>query len=52
MIKKYGQAHVDNLLLMKNQGQRWTDWELDMLIKEYKEKVKNLTKERQSANMV
>ena len=45
MIKKYGQAHVDKLLALKNQGQKWTDWELDVLIKEYKQKVKDLTQQ-------
>lgn len=43
MIKKYGQEHVDMLLAIKNQSQKWTDFELDILIKEYKQKVKDLT---------
>ena len=43
MIKKYGQEHVDMLLALKHQSQKWTDFELDLLIKEYKQKVKALT---------
>ena len=46
MIKKYGQPHVEMLMALKNGGQKWTDWELDVLIKEYKQKVKDLTSSR------
>ena len=42
MIKKYGQKHVDYLLALKNETVKWTDFELELLIKEYKEKVKLL----------
>lgn len=42
MIKKYGQAHVDKLLALKNQPQHWLDYELEILIKEYRQKTKDL----------
>jgi hypothetical protein len=52
MIKKYGQEHVDMLLALKNQTQKWTDWELDILIKEYRQKVKDLTQQRSSGTII
>lgn len=43
MIKKYGQSHVEYLNALKNQLCKYTDTELDLLIKDYREKVKRLT---------
>lgn len=40
MLKKYGDAHVDLLESMKT-SYKWTDFELEILIKEYRDKVKN-----------
>ena len=42
MINKYGQKHVDYLLALKNQTAKWTDFELDILVKEYRVKYKAL----------
>lgn len=41
MLEKYGKEHVNMLLAMKT-SYKWTDFELEVLAKEYKEKVKNL----------
>lgn len=46
MIKKYGQAHVEMLMALKNQVSKWSDWELKELEKEYKQKIKDLTLQR------
>ena len=46
MIKKYGQKHVDYLLALKNEPALWSDFELELLIKEYKTKVKALEKNK------
>lgn len=43
MDKKYGSEHVDMLMALKNQHQKWTDFELDLLIKDYRQKAKALT---------
>lgn len=40
MIKKYGDAHVDLLEALKHQGQKWTDFEIDILVKEYRKRIK------------
>lgn len=40
MINKFGQPHVEYLNSLKNQTCRYTDFELEILIKEYKEKIK------------
>lgn len=44
MDKKYGSNHVDLLMTLKNQSAKYTDFDLDILITEYKQKVKALTK--------
>lgn len=41
MFKKYGEDVINILLAMKT-SYRWTDGELDILIKDYKQKVKEL----------
>lgn len=46
MIKKYGEAHVEMLMALKNQTTKWTDFELKLLEKEYKQKIKDLTQSR------
>ena len=46
MIKKYGQKHVDYLLALKNEPALWSNFELELLIKEYKTKVKALEKNK------
>ena len=43
MQKKYGDEHVDRLFAIKNMTQKWTDYELEFMIKDYKAQVKNLT---------
>lgn len=43
MTRKYGEDTVDLLLSMKT-SYRWTDGELDILTKEYRQKVKELMK--------
>ena len=40
MIKRYGQPHVEYLNSLKNQSCKYSDFELECLIKEYKEKLK------------
>lgn len=52
MDKKYGPAHVDSLMALKNAGQKWSDFEVELLIKEYKQKTKDLLEERKSANIM
>lgn len=52
MIKKYGQEHVEMLMALKHQTQKWTDFELKLLEQEYKQKIKDLTNSRKSATMV
>jgi len=42
MIDKYGKKHVEYLLMLKNETTKWTDFELDFLIKEYRIKYKKL----------
>lgn len=44
MDKKYGAEHVDMLMAMKREPQKWTDFELDLLIKDYRQRVKDLKK--------
>lgn len=43
MQKKYGDEVIDLLQALKNQPHKWTDFELEILIKEYQQKLKNLT---------
>ena len=45
MISKYGQPHVEYLNSLKNAGCKYTDFELELLIKEYKAKFKGLNKQ-------
>lgn len=40
IIKKYGQKQYDLLLYHKSQTKKWSRFELEYLIKEYQEKVK------------
>jgi hypothetical protein len=40
MIDKYGKEHVEYLQAIKNAGYKYTDFELEVLIKEYKQKLK------------
>lgn len=40
LIKKYGQVEYDKLLIRKSQTKKWSRFELEYLIKEYQEKVK------------
>jgi hypothetical protein len=42
MLKKYGEKHIEYLNALKNEGYHWTDFELELLIKEYKLKIKKL----------
>ena len=44
MINKYGLSHVEYLNAIKNSGYKYTDFEVELLIKEYKEKLKCLKK--------
>jgi hypothetical protein len=41
MIDKYGKKHVEYLQAIKNAGYKYSDFELEVLIKEYKQKLKN-----------
>lgn len=43
MQRKYGDEVIDLLQAMKNQSQKWSDFELELLIKEYKQKLSDLT---------
>ena len=47
MIRKYGDDVVDILLSMKR-SHSWTDFELDILIKDYKQKIQDLDNERRN----
>lgn len=42
MINKYGKSHVEYLNSLKNAGCKYTEWELQVLIDEYKEKLKDV----------
>jgi hypothetical protein len=42
MLNKYGKGHVEYLQALKNSGHKYTDFELTLLIAEYKEKIKTL----------
>lgn len=42
MIEKFGKEHVEYLQAIKNAGYKYTDFEIELLLKEYKEKLKNL----------
>lgn len=43
MMKKYGQSTLAILLAMKRQTQKWTDFDIDILIKEYRQKIKDMS---------
>jgi len=43
MIDKYGKEHVEYLQALKNGGYKYSDFELNLLIAEYKQKVKDLS---------
>jgi hypothetical protein len=42
MQRTYGDAHVDFLLAIKQQTMKYTDFDLEIMIKDYKERVKKL----------
>ena len=42
MIEKYGKAHVEYLLALKNTTVRWSDSELELMIKDYRKKLKEI----------
>lgn len=48
MARKYGDKHIERLLIQKS-TRKYTDFELELLIEEYKTKLKSLTLERSSA---
>jgi hypothetical protein len=41
MIDKYGKEHVEYLQAIKNAGYKYSDFELQVLISEYKQKLKD-----------
>ena len=43
MIDKYGKEHVEYLNSIKHAGYKYTEFELQVLIDEYKEKLKNIS---------
>ena len=43
MIEKYGKEHVEYLQAIKNAGYKYSDFELQTLIDEYKRKLKDLS---------
>lgn len=43
MINKYGQPHVEYLESLKNAGCKYSEFELQVLIDEYKIKLKNIS---------
>lgn len=44
LIEKYGAGVIDELLLKKQIGRKWSQFEIDELVKYYKAKIKQLTK--------
>ena len=44
LIEKYGAGVIDSLLLKKQLGRKWSQFEIDELVKYYKTKIKELTK--------
>ena len=46
LIKKYGQEIHDQLIIQKYTTKKWSRFELELLIKEYSERVKVLLKEK------
>lgn len=42
MDRTYGAAHVDYLMSIKRQTQQWSDFDLDMMIADYRKRVKDL----------
>lgn len=52
MDKRYGADHVDMLMALKHQSQKWTDSELTLLIAHYKQEIKVLTQRQNYANML
>lgn len=43
MIRKYGESHVDYLQGIKRDVAKYSDFELELMTKDYKQKVKDLT---------
>lgn len=46
MLEKYGKAHIEYLRALSRESALWTDFELEILIKDYKAKVKELEKNK------
>lgn len=46
MLDKYGRDHVDYLNAVKRETANWSDFELELLIKDYKERVKPLERNK------
>ena len=44
MLDKYGKEHVEYLNSLKNAGCKYTEFELQIMIGEYQEKLKNISK--------
>lgn len=44
LIRKIGQEEFDKLRVRANMSRRWSEWELEMMIKHYQAKVKELKK--------
>jgi hypothetical protein len=42
MIKRYGQPHVEYLQALKNAGCKYSEFELQMMVDEYKTKLKDM----------
>lgn len=42
MIDKYGKGHVEYLQSLKNQTMKYSDFELTLLVDEYKQKLKDM----------
>ena len=46
IVKKYGESVLDELLVLKHQTSKFSVFEMEILIEEYKKKVKELEKEK------
>lgn len=43
MIERYGKAHVEYLIALKNEYAGFSDYDLELMIKDYKAKIKSLS---------
>lgn len=43
MIKKHGQQHVEYLQALKQETMLYSDFDLEMMIRDYKQKIKNVS---------